>query len=331
MKTLFGIFLAAILIVLTACGEVITPQPTQEAALPASTSPPAATPTLPPRLTATAPLLPPATTATPTITPTPVMHVVQAGEALYTIALAYGVSVEALQNANGITDPQFLQPGQELIIPTGEEAAETTFGVLLPTSTPLPFEKRGVVFYETPVGSLLGLGEIVNTTEFNLTNVQVRVTLFDAAGALLTEADAFVDAEFIPPGERSPFRILFTAPPPTWASYDVAIIRGEAAGPLVDSYVPIAVAEVEGGLSGSQFQVRGVVQNTSDGRSAKNVHVIVTTYDAQGLVTGSRQSAVEVEGALAPGATAPFSSLFTFYGDVPADFHVIALGRVAAE
>jgi LysM repeat protein len=331
MKTLLGIFLTVMLIVLTACGEVITPQPTTEVALPVSTSPSVATLTLPPRLTATAPLLPPATTATPTVTPTPIVHIVQAGEALYTIALAYGVSVEALQNANGVTDPQFLQLGQELIIPTGEEATETTFGVLLPTPTPLPLEKRGIAFYETPVGSLLGLGEIVNTTGFNITNVQVRVTLFDAAGALLTEADAFVDADLIPPGERSPFRILFTAPPPTWASYEVTIIRGEEAGPLTDSYVPIAVTEVEGGLSGSQFQVSGVVQNASDGRGAENVHVIVTTYDAQGLVTGSRQSAVEIEGTLAPGATAPFGSLFTFYGDVPADFHVIALGRVSTE
>ncbi len=331
MKRIFGIFLAAILIVLTACGEVITPQPTTEIALPASTSHPIATATLPPRLTATALLLPPATTATPTITPTPILHVVQAGEALYTIALAYGVNVEALQNANGVTDPQSLQPGQQLIIPTGEEATETTFGVLLPTSTPLPFEKRGVAFYETPVGSLLGLGEVVNTTDFDITNVQVRVTLFDAADTLLTVADAFVDADLIPPGERSPFRILFTAPPSTWASYEVTIIRGDAAGPLMDSYVPIAVTEVEGGLSGSQFQVRGIVQNTSDGWGAKNVRVILTTYDAQGVVTGSRQNKVEVGGTLAPGATAPFDSLFTFYGDVPADFHVIALGRVSTE
>ncbi len=62
-----------------------------------------------------------------------------------------------------------------------------------------------------------------------------------------------------------------------------------------------------------------------------SARVIVTTYDAQGVVTGSRQSRVEVEGTLAPGATAPFDLLFNFYGDVPTDFHVIALGRVSTE
>jgi hypothetical protein len=75
----------------------------------------------------------------------------------------------------------------------------------------------------------------------------------------------------------------------------------------------------------------GAVQNTSADQTASGVSVIVTTYDAEGLVTGFRQGAVEVEGALAPGTTAPFSLLFTFHGDVPSDYNVIALGRIPTE
>lgn len=333
-----GVFLTVVLILLTACGEVVTPQPAT-ATLPASTSmrwnsvaTATATPTR--RLTATVPLLlPPLATAAPTATatPAPIIHVVQQGETLQGIAFDYGVSVGALQTINNIDSPQLLQVGQELIIPTGEEATDTTSGLLLPTPTPLPFDKRGVAFYETPVGSLWGLGEIVNSTAITLTNVQVRVTLFDAGGERLAEADTFAAADIIPPATQSPFGILFTTPPPDWASYQVTIIRGEAAGPLADSYAPVAVTEVEGGLSGSQFRVRGVVQNSSADKAAEGVRVIVTTYDAQGLVTGFRQSTVEVGEMLAPGATASFATLFTFHGDVPADFSVIALGRVPVE
>jgi LysM repeat protein len=328
MKRILGFFLAAALIVLTACGEVITPQPTTDTS-PAGTPAPAATPTL--RLTATPPLTPPAPTATPTFTPAPVVHVVQEGETLLSIAFDYGVSLQALQTANGIENPQFLQVGQRLTIPTGDEGTVTTPGLLLPTPTPLPFGVRGVAFYETPVGSLWCLGEVVNTTEFTLTNVQVRVMLFDAAGERLTEGDAFAAADLIPPGERSPFGILFTNPPPEWTSPQVAIVRGEAAGTLADSYVPIAVIEAEGQPTGSQIHMSGVVQNTSADQAASGVSVIVTTYDAEGLVTGFRQGAVEVESALAPGTTAPFSLLFTFHGDVPTDYNVIALGRIPTE
>ncbi len=331
MKTVLGFSLAAALIVLTACGEVITPQPTVGTS-PTSTSIPAPIPTL--RPTATAPLIPPAATATPTITPTPIIHVVQRGETLLSIAFDYGVSVQTLQAANDIENPQLLQVGQRLIIPTGEEAAGTTPGLLLPTPTPLPFGVQGIAFYETPVGSLWCLGEIVNPTDFTLTNVQVHVTLLDAAGEPLTEADAFAAADLIPPGERSPFGILFTTPPPGWTSPQVTIVRGEAAGALADSYVPIAVTEAEGQSSGSQLQVSGAVQNTSAEQAAGSVSVIVTAYDAQGLVTGFRRETVEVEGTLAPGATAPFTLLFTVHDDIPTNdtpFNVIALGHIPAE
>ena len=328
MKTIRGFLLAAALMALTACGEVITPQSTAGTP-PVSTSLPASTPA--PRATATAPFTPPAPTATPTLTPTPIVHLVQQGETLLSIAFDYGVSLQALQTANGIEDPQFLRVEQRLIIPTGEEETATTPGLLLPTPTPLPFGVRGVAFYETPVGSLWCLGEIVNTTAFTLTNVQVHVMLFDAAGERLTEADAFAAADLIPPGERSPFGILFTTPPPDWVNPQVTIMRGEAAGELAASYLPIAVTEAEGQLADSQFQVSGVVRNDSLEQAAEGVHVIVTAYDAQGLVTGFRQATVELEGALAPGAAAPFTLLFTSHGDVPTDFNVIALGRIPAE
>ena len=328
MKKTLGFFMAAVLMGLTACGEVITPQPT-------TSTPPTGTPTPAPistlHPTATAPLVPPAATATPTITPTPVVHVVQAGETLLSIAFEHGVSVQALQTANAIENPQFLQVGQRLIIPTGEETAGTTPGLLLPTPTPLPFGVRGIAFYETPVGSLWCLGEIVNTTDFTLTNVQIHVTLFDAAGEPLAEADAFAAVDLIPPGERSPFGILFTTSPSGWASPQVTIVRGGAAGALADSYVPIAVTEAESQPSGSQFQVSGVVQNTSAEQAAGSVSVVVTTYDAQGLVTGFRRGTVGNEDTLAPDATAPFTLLFTYHGDVPADFNVVAVGRVPAE
>ncbi|MCK4314811.1 MAG: LysM peptidoglycan-binding domain-containing protein, partial [Anaerolineae bacterium] len=137
-KTVLGAFLAATLMVLTACGQVITPQPTIVTPLVSTSTPPVPTPTL--RLTATAPLLPPVATATPTIIPTPIVHVVQEGETLLSIAYEYGVSLPSLQAANGIENPLLLQIGQELTIPVGEEVTETTPGLLLPTPTPLPFD-----------------------------------------------------------------------------------------------------------------------------------------------------------------------------------------------
>ncbi|MBN1563779.1 MAG: LysM peptidoglycan-binding domain-containing protein [Anaerolineae bacterium] len=52
----------------------------------------------------------------------PVTHVVQPGENLYRIALSYGVTLDALMAANGLTVPDLVLVGQTLIIPGGAAA-----------------------------------------------------------------------------------------------------------------------------------------------------------------------------------------------------------------
>jgi LysM repeat protein len=45
------------------------------------------------------------------------IHVVQPGENLFRIGLKYGVTVAAIATANGISDVNFIYPGQRLRIP----------------------------------------------------------------------------------------------------------------------------------------------------------------------------------------------------------------------
>jgi len=111
----------------------------------------------------------------------------------------------------------------------------------------------------------------------------------------------------------------------------VAILRGQEAAALADAYVPIAVTDVEAQPSEARFRASGTVRNTSEEQVAGRVSVIVTTYDAEGAVTGFRQGTAGGGEPLAPGATAPFSLLITYHGNAPKDFSVIAVGRVPTE
>lgn len=77
------------------------------------TPPPTFTPM--PFPTATAIVMP--TLPPPTPTPTPAGHVVVLGETLESISIAYGVTAEALAEANGLTLSTRLRPGDVLIIP----------------------------------------------------------------------------------------------------------------------------------------------------------------------------------------------------------------------
>ena len=62
---------------------------------------------------------PPAATSTPTPLPTvePITYIVRAGDTLFQIAAAYGVSVVELAAINGITNYDVLSVGLILIIP----------------------------------------------------------------------------------------------------------------------------------------------------------------------------------------------------------------------
>ncbi|MEM9565896.1 MAG: LysM domain-containing protein [Actinomycetota bacterium] len=66
--------------------------------------------------------LPPVTETTTTTAPPPPTaaagtYVIQPGDTLSVIAEQFGVSVQAISEANQITDVNAIQPGQELIIP----------------------------------------------------------------------------------------------------------------------------------------------------------------------------------------------------------------------
>jgi len=68
----------------------------------------------------TKPPKPPKPTATPGGTADePVIHIVQPGETLYSIAAHYDTTVKALADANNIEDPDSIYVGQRLIIPDG--------------------------------------------------------------------------------------------------------------------------------------------------------------------------------------------------------------------
>ena len=52
------------------------------------------------------------------------MHLVHPGETLALIAKAYDVSPELIQRTNNIKDPNHLEPGLRLFIPTATEIRE---------------------------------------------------------------------------------------------------------------------------------------------------------------------------------------------------------------
>ncbi len=119
--------------VVSATGQPARPEPPTAVPTPSSAgAPPAgAAPSPAPRASAgpivTATVAPAGATATPTAPPptaTPRTHVVQAGDNLWDIAERYGVTVEAIVDANRLSNPEALKLDQKLIIPTPAARSE---------------------------------------------------------------------------------------------------------------------------------------------------------------------------------------------------------------
>jgi peptidoglycan/xylan/chitin deacetylase (PgdA/CDA1 family)/LysM repeat protein len=79
----------------------------------------------------------------PTISPAQQTYTVQAGDTLYSIAARFGTTVEAVAQANGISDPTHINVGQVLVIPLAS-------GQTPVPSTPAP---TGALGTQPPSGS----------------------------------------------------------------------------------------------------------------------------------------------------------------------------------
>lgn len=103
----------------------------------------------------------PSVTAVPTSPPSPIAgtHVVQAGETLSGIAAIYGTTVDAIVQANNLTDADDISEGQALIIPSS--AASIPTGAATAASVSTPSSSVGQRIHVVQVGETLS--EIART------------------------------------------------------------------------------------------------------------------------------------------------------------------------
>jgi LysM repeat protein len=123
--------------------------------------------------TAVIPTIPLATNApagaAPTNTPepvaddSPIIHVVKAGDTLGNLSTFYDVPLDDLMAANGLTNPNILSVGQELIIPIGGLATATPPPTAAPVDvlpSPIPTEALVAGEVEVMITAVIGAGSL---------------------------------------------------------------------------------------------------------------------------------------------------------------------------
>ena len=294
-------YLLAMMALLAACGQVVT-RPTERAVPTRTPTATLAPPAIQPTPTSDIYIAPP--TATPTVTPEPIIHSIEAGENLFTIAALYDVSRDLLREVNGIENERALQVGQKLIIPVAGWGgpAEPT-----PTVTPtaLPASVENVYFHPSPLGELTVLGEVVNTSNVDLERVVVEIALFDPADRLLARQSAATALDVLAPGQRSPFALLFAQAPEQVATFQATVLSAAPAyvGTMQRNLeaVDVALDQRSAGLA----TLKGRVRNRGD-VEAVDVIVVATLYDPLGRVVGTRTVASDPPAVAFGGGEANF-------------------------
>ncbi len=286
MRILFWFALAVLAGLGWAGCQPATPTP---AATATSTATP--TPTLRPRLTPYASPTPTPTRqqATPSPTPatapptaTPWRYTVRQGDTLLGIALRFGVSLKALEEANPGVDPQAMAVGTQLIIPVDADNPAA-----LPTPTPLPLQVGAPHCQPAADGSAVCLVEVSNPTDHAVAAVAVTFRLQNqatrAAEALLerlpAHAQTVLVARFPPPAPPNPIataRLLRALSLPS----DQAQGRYPA--------VEIVSQQTQITVDGLMATVKGKLRLVGATR-ADEAWVVAVAYDAQGRPVAARR------------------------------------------
>jgi LysM repeat protein len=285
---------------LVGCGRLITPTPEIISNIETATPITTLTPTLQP--TATPRIATPIASPTPTVTPTPVIYTVQPGDTLLKIAIDFNQTTEAIQEANGLVDPRFLQIGQTLVIPPPKAEANTP---PTPTPTPPPLTVTRINFQESAHGALWCLGTVENPGNEPLTEVVVEASLLDGAGVLLAREAAFTQLDVVQPGASIPFAILFESPPTEFAQYQVLAVAGVPLAQGARYYFDLETFDLRGAPAGiNSYRIQGQLRNWGS-KDVETIRLVAVLYNGDNRVLAQRQAELAVT-LLKAGATTPF-------------------------
>jgi hypothetical protein len=123
--------------------------------------------------------------------------------------------------------------------------------------------------------------------------VRLRVILYNVDGERVDEASEYTVTDVLPGLGRAPFALLFPDPPAAgFASHEVVVVSAEPILYWGGRHRELVVEQVEAGMDGPLFRVRGELVNAGP-ENAAAVELTVTAYGAEGQVVGVRQVAVE--------------------------------------
>lgn len=154
-------------------------------------------------------------------------------------------------------------------------------------------------------GNMVFLGEIENNARTAFGEVEVELTIRDAAGEPIETFRSYLDSAMIEAGETLPFQV-WTEYTGDYASYDLTI-RSRPSHRFDRPDVAVEIDQADW-ASTSRYEIEGVVRNDSS-TPVEYLQFVVALYDDTGRVVDYRWGMLE-QIVLQPGEEARFDTFF---------------------
>lgn len=217
-------------------------------------------------------------------TPTPFIYTIASGDTFFSIAVRFGIELDALLAANPGVDARFLSPGAMILIP----AAGAINATALPSPTPVINQVRPPKCYSTARGELWCFVLVENDLTGPVENLIGIVQLLSDNGEVLATMEAVPPLNALAAGHAMPLVAYLREPPKNWASAIAQLLSAYSVAQDSQIYLGSQVQNptVNISESGLAAQIVGEVQITG---IAQAVWVLAVAYDDAGNVVGIRR------------------------------------------
>ena len=226
------------------------------------------------------------TVSTPAPTAAPTIHVVALGETISSIALLYGVPMDAITKANPGVKPTVLIVGDELVIPISNSRQSVVVDPLLleniHISDPDCVRMRD--------GGLWCAVLVNNHGQEDLENVVVTFSFRDSDGNVIEERSAPTLMRFAASGAVIPAVMFLEHIPLMYADTHVVLFSALAMEASTSTYLTVEVEEETHTLSEMEGVISGWIRvEAEQDRDRADIWIGAAAFDVDGAIVGVRR------------------------------------------
>jgi len=219
-------------------------------------------------------------------TATPIIHVVALGETISSIALHYGMPMDAIIKANLNAKPNALIVGDELVIP----ASNNRQAVAVDQSILENIQISDPDCIRTGDGGLWCAVHIDNKGQEDLENIVATISFRDSDGNVLEERSAPTLMRYVAAGAAIPAVVFLEKVPEMYTDATASLFSALIAEASISPYLTVAVEEETRTLGGAEATISGLMRvEVEQEKDRADIWIGAAAFDADGFLVGVRR------------------------------------------